>query len=306
MTPEIQRLRDQHYNAIILGERLVHGTVMVFQVKPDRPIPRPRPGQWLELGLGVWEPVREGAEPGSAKRSGPEALIKRAYSLSSPILNADHTRLIEPDESDGFEFFLSLVIPPAARAGKVPNLTGRLFCLKSGDRLFLSDTPMGEYTLDGVSPNDNVVFLATGTGEAPHNAMIWELLRTGHRGRVASVVSVRHADDLAYDPVHRRLAELFPNYRYTALATRDPGSDGKHLQQHLADGALAAMAGFPLEPPRTHVFLCGNPGMIGPPRLLNGRRVFPDEPGMVELLEREGFNADETRGPVTVHYERFW
>ena len=106
--------------------------------------------------------------------------------------------------------------------------------------------------------------------------MIWDLLRRDHAGRVASIVSVRRALDLAYEPLHRRLADLFPRYRYAAVATREPGHDGRHLQEFLRDGDLETMAGFPLDPRRAHVYLCGNPGMIGPPRMLPAGRVFPE------------------------------
>jgi ferredoxin--NADP+ reductase len=301
-----QKLRDRLYNAEIIGERIHHGTVMVIRVLPDEPIEIPEPGQWLELGLGVFEPVMEGAEPGSPKRMPPDGLIKRAYSLSCPILTPDHSQLIEPGGWEGFEFFLSLVVPPAERAGKVPNLTGRLFCLRPGDRLYMSDQPMGEYTLDAIEGEENVLFLATGTGEAPHNSMIWELLRRGHPGRIASLVSVRYLEDLSYDSIHRRLRELHPEYVYKAMATRGPDGTGEHLQDLLQSGTIEALAGFPLDPSRTHIFLCGNPGLIGPPRVMQGTRIFPEDNGLVELLEARGFNADPASGPVNIHYERYW
>ena len=300
-------LRREHYNATIEIEHVVPGAIMVFRVHPDRPVPRPQPGQWLELGLGVWEPVAEGAEPGTAKRLPPDGLIRRAYSLSSPILDPDRRRLVDPQPEDGFQFFLSLVIPPAQRARKVPNLTGRFFCLNTGDRLFVSDRPMGRYTLDPVRPDDDVLFLASGTGEAPHNAMIAELLRRGHPGRVASVVSVRNWRDLAYDEIHGRLTELFPRYRYRALATREPDSDGRHLQDLLRDGTLERWAGFGLDPERTQVFICGNPALIGVPRRIQGKHVYPEPTGMVELLERDrGFCADPETGRANLHFERYW
>jgi ferredoxin--NADP+ reductase len=294
------------YNATLTGERIHHGNVMVIRVRPDQEIVSPKPGQWIELGLGVWERVREGAEAGRSDRLPPGSLIRRAYSISSPILDPDRDRLVGEDDLDGFEFFLSLVVPPEERAARVPNLTGRLFCLKTGDRLFMADRPMGEYTLAPVKHGMNVLFVATGTGEAPHNAMIWELLRSAHAGRIASIVSVRHADDLAYDGVHKRLVKLFPHYRYQAVVTRGEGALGKHLQDMLVDGSLERMADFPLDPSNTQVFLCGNPGMIGPPRYIAGRREFPREKGMVELLEDLGFNADRRLPPVDVHYERYW
>jgi ferredoxin/flavodoxin---NADP+ reductase len=281
---DLDALRHRHYNATIVGERIHHGTVMVIRVLPDSPLPAPKPGQWLEMGLGVWEPVQEGAESGSVRRLSPDALIRRAYSLSS----------------------LSLVLPPEERAQRVPNLTGRLFCLRPRGRLFLSDRAMGDYTLEGVRPDHDVLLLATGTGEAPHNHMIWDLLRRGHAGRIASIVSVRHRDDLAYDTVHRRLADLFPNYRYAAVVTREDGGARLHLQDYLKDGMLEGLAGFALDPARVQVYLCGNPGMIGPPRFLAGRRQYPDAVGMVELLEERGLNADLGRPPINVHYERYW
>jgi ferredoxin--NADP+ reductase len=303
---DVETLRRRHYNAVIADERFHHGAVMVIRVVPDIPIPAPNPGQWLELGLGLWERPMQGTEAGSARRKSPDALIRRSYSLSSPILGQDGTSLLEPSGLDGFEFFLSLVVPPEERARHAPNLTGRLFCLRPGARLFLSDRPLGEYSLDPVEPGSNVLFLATGTGEAPHNFMIWALLRSDHPGRVASIVSVRRRGDLAYDPVHRRLTSLFPQYRYASLVTREHAEPKKHLQDLLEDGSLETMAGFPLDPARTQIYLCGNPGMIGPPRIFDGERRYPHTLGMVELLERRGFNADLRRSPVNLHYERYW
>ena len=64
--------------------------------------------------------------------------------------------------------------------------------LREGDRLFLGEKITGHFTLDPVQPDDTVVFLATGTGEAPHNYMLWELLRRGHRGRILSACCVRY------------------------------------------------------------------------------------------------------------------
>ena len=66
-----------------------------------------------------------------------------------------------------------------------------------GDRLFIGRKFTGHYTLEGVKPADNIVFLSTGTGEAPQNAMIAELFRREHEGRILDVVCVRFKTDLA-------------------------------------------------------------------------------------------------------------
>ena len=55
-------------------------------------------------------------------------------------------------------------------------MTPRLFMLKEGDRVFMGEKIAGHFTLEPVKPTDNVIFLSTGTGEAPHNYMLWELL----------------------------------------------------------------------------------------------------------------------------------
>ena len=59
----------------------------------------------------------------------------------------------------------------------------RLFMLRGeGDRLNIGEKITGHYTLEHVKPGDTVLFLGTGTGEAPHNYMTWELLKNGHTG----------------------------------------------------------------------------------------------------------------------------
>jgi len=99
---------------------------------------------------------------------------------------------------------------------------------------------------------------------------------------------VRYREDLAYDPIHLRLTELFPGYRYQTTTTREPDGERQHLQELLRDGTMERIAGFTLDPSNTRIYLCGNPGMIGPPRLLSGKRLYPESTGLVEILEERG------------------
>src|SRR5690606_31245624 len=115
-----------------------------------------------------------------------------------------------------------IVLVPAT-PDRVPAFTPRLALKRPGDRIYVGPRVVGRYTLAAVTdPTTTVLFLSTGTGEAPHNAMIIELLRKGHAGPIISVVSVRYRADLAYLDTHRRLEERFPNYHYLPLVTRDP------------------------------------------------------------------------------------
>src|SRR5439155_25633106 len=110
---------------------------------------------------------------------------------------------------------------------RAPGLTPRLFMLREGDRLQIGERIAGHFTLEGVKPTDMVLFLSTGTGEAPHNYLLWQLLRSGHRGRILSVCCVRYRRDLGYLPTHDRLARDFANYTYLPLMTREPEAAGK-------------------------------------------------------------------------------
>src|SRR5205814_3731406 len=115
--------------------------------------------------------------------------------------------LLDVSQTDWIEFYIVLM----RLSGKVqaPAFTPRLFMLREGDRLHFGEKIAGVYTLDPVQPDDTVIFLATGTGEAPHNYMLWELLRRGHRGRIMSVCCVRYHKDLAYRSTHDELMRRF-------------------------------------------------------------------------------------------------
>jgi ferredoxin--NADP+ reductase len=297
---DVEALRRAHYNAELTHVRRVTPDLAVLRVRPDAPIPPYEAGQWIALGVGVWEPRVPGLPPETAA---PRAeLLRRPYSLSCPILADGTNELLRPEDDEFYEFYVAL---PRDHAGAAA-LPGRLFALAPGDRLWLDEAPGGRNTLEDVRPGDDVLFAATGTGEAPHNRMLWELLRRRHTGRIASVVTTGRREAQAYRDVHERVARLFPNYRYAGIATRESGPQGGHLQDLFQSGALEAMAGFRLDPARARVFLCGNPAMIGAPRLEGGRRVYPAAPGMIELLERErGFRADDPEGGINVHFERF-
>src|SRR5262249_55277258 len=135
-----------------------------------------------------------------------------------------------------------------------------------------------------------VLFLATGTGEAPHNYMLWELLRRGHKGKMLSACCVRYRRDLAYLKTHHVLMERHPNYKYLALTTREPDTVGNkvYIQELISSGQLEQHIGEALDPAGTHVFLCGNPKMIGVPvkNRETGARCYPEPLGVIEVLEK--------------------
>jgi ferredoxin--NADP+ reductase len=301
---EIRSLRERHYNATVTYLRKHHEDLMILRVRPDEGVPVFEAGQYTTLGLGYWEPRVEGVAEEQLTEAEERKLIRRAYSISCSIWNDGE--LLDYRHADYLEFYIVLV---READGRVPALTPRLFALKEGNRLFCGTKVTGHYTLTGVQPDDRVLFLATGTGEAPHNTMIVELLRRGHRGPIGSAVCVRYRRDLAYLEAHRRLERYWPKYRYITLTTREPENIGKkkYIQDVLRTGELEAELGWELDPSCTHVFLCGNPAMIGAPKKSGtGSWVFPQPTGTVELLVQRGFKIHQPKDPGNVHYEEFW
>jgi ferredoxin--NADP+ reductase len=306
MTPEqIEELRHTRYNATVEAIRQAHGDLVAMRVRPDFPLQVPKPGQYTTLGLGYWEPRVPGCQEETLKPGDEQKLVRRSYSISCPILDADG-RLLTP--AGWLEFYIVLV----REAENPPGLTPRLFHLRAGDRLHLGEKVTGRFTLDPVRPDDTVLFLSTGTGEAPHNYMLWELLRRGHAGRILAACCVRHRRDLAYLALHQELMRRYPNYTYLSLTTREADTVGQkvYIQDLITSGQLEERLGQALDPARMHVFLCGNPKMIGVPLKAPGTgvRTYPTPTGVIEVLERRGFRADQAQPRVAgnIHFEEYW
>ena len=203
---ECAELRKKHYNATVAAIRWANSDLMAVRIRPDFPLPNHKPGQYSTLGLGAWEPRVEGCQPETISPADERKLIRRAYSISCPILD-DNGALLDRDRIDWLEFYIVLV---RETDHNPPALTPRLFNLKEGDRLFLGEKITGHFTLDPVKPADSVVFLSTGTGEAPHNYMLWDLLRRGHQGPILAACCVRYRRDLGYLALHEELMRRFP------------------------------------------------------------------------------------------------
>ncbi len=299
---EAEALRHTHYNATITHFDRAHSDLWLLRVKPDHGDVAHEAGQYASLGLGYWEPRADAARDRALDRKW-ERLVRRSYSISSPIFDG-HGYLSDPARAETLEFYIVLV--PASR-DRVPAFTPRLALRQPDDRIYVGPRIAGRYTLAPVTnPESTVLLLATGTGEAPHNAMVAELFRKGHSGPIVSVVSVRYRPDLAYLATHRRLEKRFPNYHYLPLVTRDPSQEKLYVQDVIQRDLLAKEVGITLDPGTTHVYLCGNPAMIGLPRWEDDRPVFPQPVGVCQLLAERGFDLDRSGHVGNVHSEKYW
>lgn len=309
MTPaQIADLRKQRYNATLVHQHKIHSDLMVIRVRPDFPRPSYLAGQYCALGLGYWEPRVDGCQMENLKADDLTKVVRRSYSISNSIYS-EPGKLRDMTQDDWVEFYIVLVRENPD--GRVPALTPRLFALSSGERLSMGEKIVGHFTVQPVQPGDTAIFLGTGTGEAPHNSMIWDLLSRGHTGTIVHACCVRLKKDLGYLSIHKTLMHQFPNYKYLPLTTRDPGVTKKcYIQDLITSGELEEHIGSELDPTSTHVFLCGNPKMIGVPvrDKETGTRRYPEPTGVIELLERRGFTADNAAAKVkgNVHFEEYW
>lgn len=299
------------YNATLSAILEIHSELRILRVVPDAGVPAFEAGQYVSLGLGLWEPRVASTDVELLDDVQRQRLAKRAYSISCSLLD-EHGLLHRAPGFSYLEFYVALIRHGEQRP---PALTPRLFALTPGARLFVSAHVAGHYTLSCIQPAEDIFFFATGTGEAPHNAMIADLLVRGHRGRIVNAVSVKLRRDAAYRTTHEELMRRFANYQYLLATTREPentdpqrrGLVGKrYLQDLLRSGELERSTRVPLDPAHAHVFLCGNPAMIGAPRH-HESTAAPAIPGsMLDLLLQRGFQIDEPKQPGNVHFERYW
>jgi ferredoxin--NADP+ reductase len=310
MSPEqIVELRRMRYNATVVWLHKPHSDLLIMRVRPDFPLPQHKPGQYSTLGMGYWEPRHLGCQEEVLQPGEEKKLARRAYSISCSILD-EGGQLLDRSKVDWLEFYVVLV-----RDSDRPNppaLTPRLFLVEEGGRLFLGEKITGHFTLDPVKPDDTVVFLSTGTGEAPHNYMLWELLHRRHTGKMLAACCVRYRRDLAYESIQEELMHRYPNYTYLSLTTREAVNAGQkvYIQDLITSGQLEEKLGQPLDPARTHIYLCGNPKMIGVPAKDRdtGERIYPQPLGVIEILERRGFQLDEpaAKRKGNIHFEEYW
>ena len=105
-----------------------------------------QPGQYSTLGLGAWEPRAPGCAEEHLEPAAEANLIRRAYSISCPVMDDALTQLWDRDGCDWLEFYIVLV----RETGRPdpPALTPRLFMLREGDRLFMGEKIAGHFTLE--------------------------------------------------------------------------------------------------------------------------------------------------------------
>jgi ferredoxin-NADP reductase len=189
------------------------------------------PGQWVNAFLPV-----------AGDATGPEARLKRSYSIASA-----------PDGSPHFEIAVT-------RVQNGPGSTW-LHAAEPGTTLgFIG--PQGFFTR-ATSSTAPSLMVATGTGVTPIRSMVRAALRAGSRAPMWILLGVRHEEDILYADEFGALAQEHPNVRFEPTLSQPRGAwEGRrgYVQTHVAAlwSALAACGG---EAP--HAYVCGLDRMVG-------------------------------------------
>lgn len=265
-------------NAVVLLSSAVSPWLRIIQVAPiGWQFPDFEPGQYTTIGVYGSTPRYELAEPETVPPD-PLKLIRRPYSIVS-----------SPSNKEFVEFYVNLV-PTGV-------FTPRLFSLKIGDPIWLSERVVGHFTFRNVPDDANVVLVANGAGLAPFVSMLSTHLGIATTRRVVLIHGVRHSWDLGYRSVFMAMERLRPNFAYVPVVSRpqeEPvswkGATG-HVQDFWQSGNFEGVCGFQPNPANTHIFLCGSPEMID---------------GMTALTSVKGFQKLGKDQIGQVHIEQYW
>ncbi len=214
------------------------------------------PGQFLQIGV-----------PNG------DSHIHRPYSVASPY-------------GPTIEFYVVMV--------EGGELTPRLWQMKPGDSIDVSERAAGSFTLVHAPKNENLWLIGTGTGLAPYIAMLrtpqpWEQFQ-----RINVIHGTRVCADLSYaDELNALMRTHGPRFRYVPMTTREPCADGLsgRIPLRLGDGTIEAHVQCPIRSDNSTVMLCGNPAML-------------DE--VENMLVERGLKKHRSKSPGNIVVERYW
>jgi len=177
-----------------------------------------------------------------------------------------------PDGDDVLARPYSLVNSPAEQHLEVyfniveeGPLSPRLFALRSGDEVLVSDRPSGFLTISEVPEAPHLWMVATGTGIGPFLAIlksdaVWQKFE-----KVILCYSVSYAGELAYTDLIAEISERYPGqFCFVPIVTREKfsGALGYRLPTVMRDGSLEQFTGLEINEQNSHVMMCGSSDMI--------------------------------------------
>ena len=260
----------------------------VIRVYPDDYRMKYKPGQYGSLGLESY--------------NNPNKILKRAFCISSSMINISKKKLIKHDDLAYYEFYFNKV-PKTSRE----QLTPKLFGLRNGDRMFCGEKIVGYYTTDNLKDGMNVLLLGTDTGESPNNSIVTELLLHERASRICNVLIGPPKWQSLYMEQHQILMKLYDNYFFRTINTQKILDLENMIASALDDEDHSiSYFGFNLNSKSSHVFLSGDPAMIGAPKKKGRWKYEHSTSGIIPILTSYGFDVSTRFKPRNVEYECYW
>ncbi len=188
--------------------------------------------------------------------------IKVALDIDGERIGRPYSLVNAPEERP-FEIFFN----------EVPEgpLTPRLSDLEPGDRIWVSASAGGIFTLDAVEPAETLWLLATGTALGVYLSILRSPETWERFGRVILVHGVRTAASLAYTETIAAIASQHPgSFSFIPVLSQDSQPDALRgrITDLLRNGELEGRAGAAIAHHSSHVMLCGNSEMIKDAKLI--------------------------------------
>jgi len=266
---------SSQYNATVTSRNDLAPGSMVIRVRPDGGPFAYEPGQYVVLGLNCSAPRLPDSSADPAADLPDEAMICRAYSITSN------------SGAEELEFVITLV-----RSGA---LTPRLFQLQQGDRLLMMRRAAGAFTLQRSSGNRDLLLVATGSAVAPYLSMLRSTFPESSELHYVVVHAAAVAEDLVFRDQLEELAGASINFSYIPVVSdpdQEPDWDGAvgSVEELVQSGELEDIIGMPLDPDGFDIYLAGSPEMIDAvSALLQQRKFTPgahDDPDANIFIER--------------------
>ena len=260
----------------------------IIRVYPDSYKMKYKPGQYGSLGI--------------ESNKDPDKIIKRAFCISSSMISTSDRKLIDHDDIDYYEFYFNKV-PKNNRE----QLTPKLFDLISGDRLFCGEKIVGYYTTDNLKNGIDVLLLGTSTGESPNNSIVAELLLNERPSRICNISIGPSKWESLYMKQHQALMKLYNSYFFRTINAQRASNIENMIATALDDENYSIdNFGFNLNCKSSHVFLSGDPAIIGAPKKKGRWEYEHSKGGVIPILTANGFKVSTRFKPGNVEYECYW
>lgn len=277
------------YNSSVEIYRSDHKST-IFRVYPDFPIRLYNPGQYGSLGLM--------SESGNK-------LVKRAYSISSSIIDINTNEIFNNRDHSYLEFYINRI--PLLN-DKKEQITPKLFSLKDGDRLFCGEKIVGHYIFDDKDKWKNILFVSTHTGESPNNSIINKLLLENRNLNICNINTGPKWKSL-YSREHKLLQKLYKNYRF--IQFKDDSKNYNELSNFISDFTsnnkeVNKIVGFRFNKDNTSFMLCGDPKMIGAPIKKGAWQYVTPRYGLINVLAKRSLELTTKFNQGSIVYESYW